>query len=99
MVWCGVCVCVCVCMECYPSIKTNEIMLFAATWMQFWIIKLSEGKKGKTNNMWYHLYVELKYTEMNLCTKQKQTHREQSCWQGQGGMRGKLGLADVSYYV
>ena len=29
-------------MECYSAIKKNEIMLFAATWMELEIIKLSE---------------------------------------------------------
>ena len=42
------------------SHKRNEIMLFAATWTQLRIIKLSEGKKRKTNNICYHLYVESK---------------------------------------
>ena len=49
------CVCVCVCvyiyiyiyihtyiMECYSAINKNEIMSFAATWMQLEIIILSE---------------------------------------------------------
>ena len=50
------CVCVCVCvytMEYYSAIKKNEIMLFAATWMDLEIIILSEvsqREKGK-----YHM--------------------------------------------
>ena len=31
-------------MECYSGIKMNEIMLFAATWMDLKIITLSEVK-------------------------------------------------------
>ena len=45
-------------------------------------------------------------TQINLTTKQKQTHRhkEQTCGgQGEGrvgeGWSGRLGLADVSYYI
>ena len=44
-----VCVCVCVCiMEYYSAIKKNEIMSFAATWMDLEIIILSkESQKEK----------------------------------------------------
>ena len=42
-------------------------------------------------------------TQINLSTKQKQTHghREQTggCQGGGEGWSGKLGLADVSYYI
>ena len=34
-------------MECYSAIKKNEIMLFAATWMELEIIKLSEVSQKK----------------------------------------------------
>ena len=47
-------------MEYYSAIKKNEIMPFAATWMQLEIIILSEVSQKKTNTMWYHLYVESK---------------------------------------
>ena len=43
--------------EYYSAIK-NEIMPFAATWMNLDIIILSDVSQTKT--MWYHLYVESK---------------------------------------
>ena len=58
-------------MDYYSAIK-NEIMPFAATWMDLEIIILGEGSQAKTNIMGYHLYVESKrMTEINLFTKQK----------------------------
>ena len=57
------------------SDKNNEIMLFAATWMGIEIIILSEVSQTKINII-YHLNVETKkMIQMNLFTKQKQTHR------------------------
>ena len=40
--------------------ENNEIMPFAATWMQLEILILSEMRKRKTKIIWYHLYVESK---------------------------------------
>ena len=38
-------------------------------------------------------------TQVNLSTKQKQTHREQTCGcQGEGWI-GSLGLADANCYI
>ena len=42
----------------YSVIKNNEIVPFAATWMDTEIIILSEVSPRKTNIIWYHLYVE-----------------------------------------
>ena len=44
-------------MEYYSAIKRDEIMPFAATWMQLDILTLSEVRK---TNIIYHLYVESK---------------------------------------
>ena len=38
-------------MEYYSAIKKNEIMSFAATWMDLEIIILSEVRKRKTNTI------------------------------------------------
>ena len=59
-----ICVCVCVCvyiyiyihtyiMECYSAINKNEIMSFAATWMQLEIIILSEVSQKEKDK--YHM--------------------------------------------
>ena len=45
-------------MEYYSALKKNEIMSFAATWMDLEIIILSEVRQRKMNSIWYHLYVE-----------------------------------------
>ena len=47
-------------MEYYSAIKKNEIMPFAAIWMDLKIIILSEVRQRKTNIIHYNLYVELK---------------------------------------
>ena len=46
-------------MEYYSAIKKNEIMPFAATWMDLEIIILNEVRQRETNII-YHLYVESK---------------------------------------
>ena len=56
-----VCVCVCVyTMKYYGTMKKNEMLLFAATWIQLEIIILSEVCKKKTNTLSYHLHLESK---------------------------------------
>ena len=44
-------------LEYYSAIKMNDIMLFAATWMDLETVILSERK---TNIIWYHLNMESK---------------------------------------
>ena len=52
-----VCVYVCVCvMECYSAITKNEIMPFAATWIELKIIIPSEDNQRKDNYVIYFTY-------------------------------------------
>jgi len=44
-------------MEYYSAIKKNQIMPFAATWMEPETLILSEVRKRKTNTIWYHSYL------------------------------------------
>ena len=45
----------------YSAIKKkNNIMPFAATWMQWEIIIRMEIQKENNNTTWYHLYVKFK---------------------------------------
>ena len=55
--------------------KKNKIMSFAATWRDSdYHIKQSESEEDKFQI--YHLNVKSKkIIQMNLCTKQKETHR------------------------
>ena len=46
-------------MEYYSAIKKDEIMPFAATWMDLEIVILSEDRQGKRNII-HHLYAEYK---------------------------------------
>ena len=78
-------------MEYYSATKKNEIMPFAATWMQLEIITLSQKRKGK------HCIILLicgiqNVAQINLSTKQKQTHREWTCSCQGGGKWGRDGL-------
>ena len=39
-------------MEHYSAMKKNEIMSFAATWMDLEIVILSDVRQKKTNTIW-----------------------------------------------
>ena len=80
-------------MDYYSAIKKNEIMPYAATWMDLETTILSEVSQTKTNIIWYHSYVKsnFKKIQMNLFTKQKETYRY---WKTYGYQRGKVGVRD-----
>ena len=75
-------------MEYYSATKKNKIMPFAATWMDLETLILSEGSQKDK----YHIILVICHiyntAQMNLFTKQKQTHRhrEWTCCQ-RGGKR------------
>ena len=46
--------------ECCSTIKKNEILPFARTWMELEDIMVSEINQRKTNTEFYHLYLESK---------------------------------------
>ena len=49
-------------MEYYSTIKKNEMLLFATTWMELKIIILSEVSQTKSAIIYYCLCAESKYT-------------------------------------
>ena len=61
----------------YSAIRKSEIMPFAASWVDLEIIILSEVSQIEKDK--YHMIslicVMYKKIQMNLFTKQKQTHR------------------------
>ena len=76
----------------------NDIMLFAARWMDLEVIILSEVSHRKTNILGHHLYVGSKIMiQMNLLTKQRLTDFENKLMvtkEGRVGRdrRDKLGI-------
>jgi len=42
-------------MDNHSAIKKNEIMPFAAMWMELETLILNEVGKRKTNTIWYHI--------------------------------------------
>ena len=74
------------------SHKKNNILPFAATWMDLESIMLSEKKSEKEKYVQYHLFVESKkYNKIVSITKKKQIHRygEQTSGNNKGERRGK----------
>ena len=82
-------------MEYNSTIKKNEILPFAATWMDLEGIMLSEISQRKTNTVWYNLYVESKkYNKLVNVVKQRQNHRYRQQTSGYQwvGEEGNVGL-------
>ena len=65
--------------EYHSFLWKNEIMPFAATWMDLEMVILSAANQTKTNIILYHLYVESKkMVQRYLFIKQTHRHRKQS---------------------
>ena len=80
-------------MEYYSAIKKNEIMPFAATWMDLKIVILSELSRTKTNIICYCLYMESKL--WHKWTLQTHKLRGQRVAKGKGCRgRDKSGIWD-----
>ena len=62
-------------MEYYPAMKKNEIMPFAATWMDLETIILSEVSERQISYDITYMWNLKKTIQMNLLAEQKQTHR------------------------
>ena len=95
-------------MEYYSAIKKNEPMPFAATQMDLKTIILSEisqTEKDKYYIIWLVCGIFLKMMQMNLYTKQKQTHRYSKQTygyqrgKGRGGKIKSLGLTYAHDYM
>ena len=78
-------------MDYYSAIK-NEVMSFAAMWMQLAISIPSEVRKRKTNTIWYHLYLESniwhKWTYLQKKTNSWTWEQTCGCWGAGGGGSG-----------
>ena len=61
-------------MEYYSATKKNEIMPVAATWAGLELITLTEAYKRQVSHNTTYMWNPKKITQMNLFTKQKQTH-------------------------
>ena len=92
--------------EYYSAIKKNEIMSFAATWMQLEISILSRSERQIPYDITYIWNLKYDTNALIYETEQNHGHREQTggggCQVGGGkGDRwsGRLRLADVSFYV
>ena len=97
-------------MEYYSDIKKNDMMPFAATWLDLEIIVLIEGRHREKDK--YHITLLIhgtkNTTQVNLSIKQKQIQDTENRLMvakiGRGGREGwigGLGLADAdaNYYV
>ena len=89
---CGACV-----TEYHSAIKNNNIMSFAATWMDLESVILSKVSQMEKEN--YHMTalicgIEKEMIQMNLLAKQKEIHRLRKQTHGHWGWRGGWGLQE-----
>ena len=89
---------ICACaVEYYSAIKKNEIMPFAATWMDLEMIILSEDREWQIPYHITHMWnLKKSKGQMNLFTKQKLTETENKLMvtKGEREERDNLGIWD-----
>ena len=79
-------------MEYYSAIKKNEIMPYAATWMDLEIITLCKVSQRKTSYAITYMWNLKKITQMNLLIKQTRFIGLENKLMGEVGGRDKLGV-------
>ena len=87
-------------MEYYSTIKSNEIMLFAATWMDLEIIMLSViSQKDKYHDIIYTWGLKYDTNEL-ICNIEAEKYRQQTSWlpRGRGNGRGMDSEFGISRY-
>ena len=81
-------------MEYYSAIKKNEIMPFAATWIDLEITILSEVRQTKTNIILYCLYVQSKKkkdTNELICKTERDSQTQKTnLWLPRGTVWGGI---------
>ena len=91
-------------MEYYTAVKKNEILSFAATWIDLENIILIEVRQRKTTTNGITYIWNLKIIQLNLYIKQKQTYRHRKQTRSPKGRRRKeqirsRGLTDTNCYI
>ena len=95
-------------MEYYLAMKKNDVMPFAATWIQQEIIILSEVSQKLTNTIYYITYMWDLKCDTNKPIQEIETDSWTQrtdlclsrCGDGKGkGWAGSQGLVDANYYI
>ena len=77
--------------------KMNEIMLFAAIWMDLEIVTLSEVRQKRRSILWHSLYMDSKmkwHKWAYLQNRKRLTENELTVARGEGWGEGQLGCLD-----